>query len=117
MTHGSPNSVEFFKQDYPQGDIRSKIDAYTLSLIMRNREDYTRFIAECKEKSVTPIVRLLSCNTGDTTNTGNCFAQLLANELGVRVEAPNKKIFVYNNGNFIVGKNNNGEMKLFYPRK
>ena len=60
---------------------------------------------------------MLSCNTGNTTNTGNCFAQLLANELGVKVEAPNKTLYVLFDGSFYIGDCGDGTMKLFYPRK
>lgn len=60
---------------------------------------------------------MLSCNTGNATNTGNCFAQLLANELGVKVEAPNKTLYVLFDGSFHIGDCGDGTMKLFYPRK
>lgn len=96
-THGADTFVDFFGEN---------IDAYTLANIIRNRKDYVK----------GTNIRLLSCSTGSTENTGNCFAQLLANELGICVKAPTKKIYVFENGNFIVGKRNNGEMKLFYPR-
>ncbi len=96
--HGNPTSAEFF------GEV---IDAYTLANIIRNRKDYVKGTK----------IRLLSCNTGNTENTGNCMAQLVANELGVEVEAPTKKIYVFTDGTFIVGKKNDGEMKIFYPRK
>ena len=96
--HGSPTSVEFFGEP---------IDAYLLANIIRNRKDY--------EKGTK--IRLLSCNTGNTEPTGDCVAQIVANELGVQVEAPTKKIYVFVDGTFIVGKKNNGEMKLFYPRE
>ena len=100
--HGAPTYAEFFGEP---------IDAYTLANILRNREDYT---AGTK-------VRLLSCSTGDTSETGNCFAQLLANELGVEVEAPNKTLFVNSDGTFFVGDNLldnfSSELKHFWSRK
>lgn len=96
--HGAPTSAEFFGED---------IDAYTLASIIRNRKDYT---------SGTKI-RLLSCSTGNTDETGDCFAQILANELGVEVEAPTKDILVYQDGSFDIGEKNDGEMKIFYSRK
>ena len=83
------------------------IDAYTLANIIRNRKDYE------KGKKI----RLISCSIENTNNTRNCFAQLLTNELGVQVEAPTKKIYVFENGEFTIGRANDGEMKLFYPRK
>ena len=98
ITHGSDTYVDFFGEN---------IDAYTLASIIRNRKDYT----EGKK------IRLISCKTGNTDNTGDCFAQLLANELGVIVEAPNKTIFVNEDGSYFIGKFNEGTMVKFYPRK
>ena len=115
--HGSEASIEFFKQDYLEGDKRRKIDAFTLSCILKGRNDYQTFVADCKSRNVTPTVRLLSCNTGNTTNTGNCFAQLLASELGHNVVAPTKTLYVFDNGSFQVGKYADGEMKIFFSRK
>ena len=96
--HGSPTSVEFFGEP---------IDAYLLANIIRNRKDY--------EKGTK--IRLLSCNTGNTESTGDCVAQIVANELGVQVEAPTDIIYVFPDGSFEIGITNSGEMKLFYPRK
>ena len=96
--HGTPKNVEFFGEP---------IDAKTLAKIIRNRKDYSK----------GSKVRLLSCSTGKITDTANCFAQQLANALGVEIEAPTDDIFVYPNGDFIIGKRNNGEMKIFYPRE
>ena len=96
--HGSPTQVDFF------GD---PIDAYTLSKIILGRHDYAKGVK----------VRLLSCSTGDISETGDCFAQILANQLGVIVEAPTLDIYVYESGEFEVGPFNEGEMKLFYPRE
>lgn len=96
--HGTPKNVEFFGEP---------IDAKTLAKIIRNRKDYSK----------GSKVRLLSCSTGKITDTANCFAQQLANALRVEIEAPTDDIFVYPNGDFIIGKRNNGEMKIFYPRE
>lgn len=96
--HGAPKSAEFFGEP---------IDAKTLAKIIKSRKDYPK----------GSKVRLLSCSTGKITDTANCFAQQLANALGVEVEAPTEDIFVYPNGDFIIGKKNNGEMKTFYPRE
>ena len=97
-THGADTFVDFFGEN---------IDAYTLANIIRNRKDYIKGMN----------IRLLSCSTGNTDNTGNCFAQLLANELGVQVEAPTDILFVFPNGNYHVGVRSDGIMKIFYPRK
>ena len=96
--HGRDTSVEFFG---------TNIDAYTLSQIIRQRKDY---------KPGTSV-RLLSCSTGNTDNTGDCVAQIVANELGAIVEAPTDTLYVYSNGAFSIGLRNTGKMETFYPRK
>ena len=96
--HGGDTSVEFFG---------TPIDAYTLSQIIRQREDYISGTA----------IRLLSCSTGNIDNTGDCVAQLVANELGVHVIAPTDTLYVDQNGGITIGKRNTGKMKEFYPRK
>ena len=99
--HGTSTSAEFFGEP---------IDAYTLAKIIRNREDY---VPRMK-------IRLLSCSTGNTDNTGNCFAQVLANALGVEVEAPTQKIWAYDNGTIKIFNDETGEvgdMKKFWARE
>ena len=96
--HGGDTNVEFFG---------TPIDAYTLSQIIRQREDYNSGTA----------VRLLSCSTGNIDNTGDCVAQLVANELGVHVIAPTDTLYVDQEGRITIGKRNTGTMKEFYPRK
>ena len=117
MSHGTPDRMEFFRQDYPNGDRRADIDAYTLSCILKGRSDYKAFVADCQQRGVTPTVRLLSCNTGNTTNTGDCFAQLLANELGHNVTAPDKALIAYPGGKTKVGRYGDGKMVTFFSRK
>lgn len=94
--HGSPTSAEFFGET---------IDAYTLAKIIRNREDYV---------SGTPV-RLLSCSTGNTDTTGNCFAQILANTLKVEVEAPTETLYVYPDGSFEVLNDDTDEDGIMKP--
>ena len=98
IAHGTDTYIDFFGE---------KIDAYTLSNIIRNRDDY----------EVGKSIKLFSCNTGNTENTGDCFAQLLANELGVVVEAPTDILYVSPDGSFTIGDYNEGIMQKFYPRK
>lgn len=117
ISHGSVTSMEFFKQDYPDGDRRGNIDAYTLSCILKGRSDYMDFVADCRQRGVKPTVRLLSCNTGNTTNTGDCFAQLLANELGHDVTAPTDILFANPDGTYDIGDFHDGIIKPFYSRK
>lgn len=96
--HGSDTFAEFFGKP---------IDAYTLAKIIKSRPDY---------KIGTPV-RLLSCNTGNTDNTGNCFAQILANELHTTVYAPNDILYVNSDGSFYVGDFEDGVVKSFIWRE
>lgn len=99
--HGTSTSAEFFGEP---------IDAYLLASIIRNRKDY----------APGKPVRLLSCNTGNTSETGNCFAQLLANELNAHVIAPNDTLWVKDNGELVIGPTefiNSGDFAPFYSRR
>lgn len=73
-------------------------------------------------------IRLLSCNTGATSNG---FAQNLANKLNAKVIAPTKYLWAYSNGNYFVASgiydktlnnikcvhDDKGYFKTFYPKK
>lgn len=67
--HGTPNNVFLYGE---------KADEKILANIIRNRSDYKG------EKTIV----LISCNTGNTTDTKVCFAQKFANEIGKNVLAP-----------------------------
>ena len=54
-------------------------------------------------------IRLLSCSTGQRVEGDYCFAEELANALGVKVKAPNDVLYIVENGEIYVG--------LFYSRK
>lgn len=97
VLHGTPEYVEFFS---------TKIDSKTLAKIIKGRKDYNG-----------EAIRLISCSTGNTLDTANCFAQRLSNELRVTVKAPTHTVYVFDNGKMNVGKSNQGEFKVFYPRK
>ena len=61
---------------------------------------------------------MLTCSTGKEDNDGKCFAQCLANELGVEVEAPNDIIHAFSDGRYTIGLgsyDNTGKMKKFKP--
>lgn len=99
--HGTPTYAEFFGKP---------IDAYLLASIIRNRRDYS---------PGTPV-RLLSCNTGNTSETGDCFAQILANELNTHVKAPNDILWVKSNGELVIGPTefiDSGDFVPFYSRR
>lgn len=81
-------------QHYAEYEHTYKIDAQTLSWIISGRRDYKG-----------DDIRLLSCTTGMKDKNGNCFAQQLANELGVNVKAPVDKLNIGEyDGKLTVGK-------------
>ena len=98
--HGNPVCAEFFGK---------QISSQTLAKIIAGRSDYDG-----------GAVRLLSCETGDTSDSENCFAQRLADALGVDVKAPNKILWTFPDGKITVGDTSlsrNGEFVVFKPRK
>lgn len=96
--HGNITSAEFFGKP---------INASDLAKIIKSRDDY---------KIGTPI-RLFSCNTGNISETGDCFAQLLANEMRVKIKAPEDLIYVNPDGSFFIGDPSVTELKPFWSRK
>lgn len=99
--HGTNKSVMLYDQ---------AADAKILANIIRKRSDYNG------EEIV-----LISCNTGNTDAGENCFAQQLANELGVRVHAPTRYGAVNSKGEYYSsdksGLKRDGEFKPFEPRR
>lgn len=98
--HGTPNEAFIYNL---------KIDARTLANIIKSRKDY-------KNEEII----LISCNTGNTEHTKNCFAQKFANEMGVTVYAPTKygviNIFGKYYSGTIKGKPD-GKFEAFKPQK
>ena len=95
VIHGAPKAVSFFGE---------RTDAKTIAEILKQRKDYNG----------GPI-RLLSCSTGKGKD---CFAQRLANELGVVVEAPDDVIWARSDKTYTIGPTiykNTGAMKTFVP--
>lgn len=96
--HGATKFVSFYGE---------RINADTLADIINSRHDYDG-------KS---SIRLLSCNTGKGEK---CFAQNLANKLGVAVEAPSDIIWARSDGTYTIGQTkykNTGSMITFYPER
>jgi hypothetical protein len=93
--HGTSQSIQY-------GESGKMLSAREVANIIRHNGKYNG------EK-----IRLLSCDTGGKDGG---FAQQLANALGVEVEAPNDKLYVYPDGTYKVGKQNTGEMVTFKPK-
>jgi hypothetical protein len=97
--HGSPTAVSF-------GGTQANMSPRLLASIIRHSEGYHG-----------QEVRLISCNTGNTSSGDYCFAEELANALGVTVFAPNDLIFVSKNGKIMVGKDGSGSIIPYKPNE
>lgn len=62
-------------------------------------------------------IRLLSYSTGKQSGDAYCFAEELANALGVEVKAPNDLLYISPNGYIKVGKKGQGAMLQFRPNQ
>ncbi len=62
-------------------------------------------------------VRLLSCNTGKRIENDYCFAEELANALGVKVKAPTDVLYIPPNGEMYVGDSGEGYFETYKPNE
>ena len=62
-------------------------------------------------------IQLLSCSTGKKSGDAYCFAEELANALGVEVKAPNDLLYISPNGYIKVEKKGQGAMLQFRPNQ
>lgn len=62
-------------------------------------------------------IRLLSCSTGKQSGDAYCFAEELANALGVEVKAPNDTLYIYKSGRMHVGNQGAGKFVSFMPNQ
>ena len=97
--HGSPTAVAF-------GGSEANMSPRLLAEIIRHSEGYHG-----------QDIRLLSCNTGLVVDGAYCFAEELANALGVTVWAPNDLLFISPNGIISIGKGNRGRVIPYEPNE
>ena len=95
--HGTQTAVCF-------GTSTPNMSARILASVIRHSEEYKG-----------QKIRLLSCSTGKTDGVDYCFAEELANALGVSVKAPNDVLYISKSGSISVGKNGNGKIVEFKP--
>ena len=62
-------------------------------------------------------IRLLSCGTGAANGDDYCFAEELANALGVAVMAPDDMLYINEHGTMMVGKNGEGKFIACRPNQ
>lgn len=97
--HGTPRNVEFRSPE-------NTMTARALAIIIRHSKGYTG-----------QNIRLLSCNTGKVVGESYCFAEELANALGVTVTAPNKDLYIFPDGHLRIGKYGDGEFITYKPNQ
>ena len=97
--HGSPSAVGF-------GTGETNMSPRLLASIIRHSDGWNG-----------QKIRLLSCSTGKQEGDNYCFAEELANALGVEVKAPNDMLYIYPSGKMQVGKYNTGQLVSFKPNQ
>lgn len=97
--HGSPSAVAF-------GTAETNMSPRLLASIIRHSDGWNG-----------QKIRLLSCSTGKQEGENYCFAEELANALGVEVKAPNDLLYIYPSGNMYIGEDKDGHMISFLPNQ
>ena len=102
--HGSPDSISVFRKT-AMGEQEIILDQRRLSNFLKHDKGYNG-----------GKIRLISCKTGIDTGT---FAQNLANKMGVIVRAPSDTLYIYPNGNIVIGPDrftNSGRWIDYFPK-
>ncbi len=97
--HGSPTAVGF-------GTSETNMSPRMLASVIRHSDGWNG-----------QKIRLLSCSTGKSLGDDYCFAEELANALGVEEKAPNDLLYISPNGYIKVGKRGQGSMLQFRPNQ
>lgn len=97
--HGSPTAVGF-------GTTETNMSPRMLASVIRHSDGWNG-----------QKIRLLSCSTGKQSGDAYCFAEELANALGVEVKAPNDLLYISPNGYIKVGQRGQGAMLQFRPNQ
>ena len=97
--HGSPTAVGY-------GTTETNMSPRLLASVIRHTDGWN------EQK-----IRLLSCSTGKQTGEEYCFAEELANALGVTVRAPNDVLYINKHGGIYVGETRNGKFVDYYPNQ
>lgn len=97
--HGSPTAVGF-------GTTEANMSPRLLASIIRHSDGWNG-----------QKIRLLSCSTGKQEGDDYCFAEELANALGVEVKAPNGVLYISKGGTLKVGFSGDGKFSAFAPNQ
>ena len=88
------------------GSEETNMSARTLAAVVRHSKGYKG-----------QKVRLLSCSTGRTVMDEYCFAEELANALGVEVIAPDDVLCILLNGELQIGDIGAGQFVAYKPNQ
>ena len=97
--HGSPTAVGF-------GTTETNMSPRILAALIRHSEGWNG-----------QKIRLLSCSTGEPNGDDYCFAEELANALGVEVKAPNDLLYIDASGKLSVGFTGQGMFVTYKPNQ
>lgn len=97
--HGSPTAVAF-------GTAETNMSPRLLASIIRHSDGWNG-----------QKIRLLSCSTGQQEGDDYCFAEELANALGVEVKAPDGLLYISKVGTLKVNPNGDGKFVAFKPNQ
>lgn len=97
--HGSPTAVGF-------GTTGTNMSPRMLASVIRHSDGWNG-----------QKIRLLSCSTGKQLGDDYCFAEELANALGVEVKAPDGMLYISKDGVLKVGFYGDGKFAAFTPNQ
>lgn len=97
--HGSQTAVGF-------GSVETNMSPRLLASVIRHSNGWNG-----------QKVRLLSCDTGKRIENDYCFAEELANALGVKVKAPTDVLYIPPNGEMYVGDSGEGYFETYKPNE
>lgn len=97
--HGAPNAVGF-------GTAETNMSPRLLASVIRHSDGWNG-----------QKIRLLSCSTGKQLGDDYCFAEELANALGVEVKAPDDILLITPSGRMSVGLLGKGGMVSYIPNQ
>lgn len=97
--HGSQTAVGF-------GSVETNMSPRLLASVIRHSNGWNG-----------QKVRLLSCDTGKRIENDYCFAEELANALGVKVKAPTDVLYIPPNGEMYVGDSEEGYFETYKPNE
>lgn len=97
--HGSPTAVGY-------GTLETNMSPRLLASVIRHMDGWNG-----------QKIRLLSCSTGKQIGEEYCFAEELANALGVTVKAPSDTLYISKHGVIYIGELRDGKFIDYHPNQ